>query len=527
MKAILQKRLVVFIFVFVIPSICSAQDICDPNDRIYTYFTLWEENGILYNLPNIRPYPAQLIKSLLEEVVLNGTARDREIASGYLTSIFNRKLLRPQLEYTGRFGNDGYYMDSGINLKFASTKLKLLSFYFNAGLLLFFVDHGLLMPKNTYSELDYLEEWGDINVGKINFSVWQSFYGAMGIGNEKCYFQTGLIRSTYGPFYDNGAILGPQAPESGHFSLTYRGKRLVITSMLLALVATTNEGDGKFPNKFFAFHSINFNPAPWLEIGGFETVIYGDRFDPVYLLPLVQKFYSQSFFGVKDNSLFGITLKFKLPAHVKIQTQVYIDDIHFNDLARFDFKTKYKLSWQIGLVWTPSKKILKRISLDYLLITPYTYTHRNYDDGLEHEDPNYLNYTHKGVNLGPSLEPNSDRWTLSVMLTPASWLDLLLKAAWIRHGNASEGVTDGSGDLFDDGYDNGTATFQDETRFLSQDVLEHILQFGLDGNFLFAFKWANFSVSAGYTLEVILNSKLNKGETDINHYGRLSLRLLF
>jgi hypothetical protein len=154
------------------------------------------------------------------------------------------------------------------------------------------------------------------------------------------------------------------------------------------------------------------------------------------------------------------------------------------------------------------------------MVTPYTYSHRDQISG----PANYSNYTHIGTPLGPSLEPNSDRFTLDASVSPLPFFNIGLRFRTIRHGNASAGITDGDGTIFDDGYDDaGNPTFQSETRFLSQDVLEKILQLGLDADYTLWKGWGTLKGKLGYTFERILNPGLVQGEREFNHFFALSL----
>ncbi len=211
----------------------------------------------------------------------------------------------------------------------------------------------------------------------------------------------------------------------------------------------------------------------------------------------------------------GFSLKVKLPQNVDYKFLLYADDLHFNDMIRFDFDTKYKLAFQTGFSWMPLTEKIRKISLDYLLVTPYMYTHRSQASG-EPEEPNYLNYSHQGVNLGPDLDPNSDRITFSVLLEPLEKLTLEYRSRFIRHGNGSmdNGVNVGEGDgsIFDDGYNETTSeyTFQDTTRFLTQDVIEKIFQNGIKAEYTRDIKNKTVKATAGYTLEFIKTRILQK-----------------
>ena len=62
----------------------SAQQVSDLSDRLYTDLSLWQEQGIISNLPPLRPYPMQLVETLLQQVQARGDADARQRATVYL-----------------------------------------------------------------------------------------------------------------------------------------------------------------------------------------------------------------------------------------------------------------------------------------------------------------------------------------------------------------------------------------------------------------------------------------------------------
>lgn len=511
----MRKYFITFlIFLFTVISL-NAQIACDPNDEIYSYISLWEENGIITGLPLIRPYPIQVIKKILNTVIQHGSLNERQIAENYMARL-EKNVSFDIGEYTDvRTDFKDIYLQTGISADVTGSFSPAVTISAKLGLFLLSDSPSSLMPRWTRQDGDFLSDWSSFKIGNKNVQFSQSLVSGAALGNDRIYFNAGFMRTSFGPFFDTGSIISPEAPHAGHFSFVYWGKKVTITSLLLALVASDSLGSGNWPDKYLSLHSISFFPGPVVEFGFFESVIYGDRFDPMYLIPFSMFYYNQVFSGVHDNSLAGLFLRLKLPQSINFNTTLYIDDIHFNDIVRFNFKTKYKIALQSGISWTPLYKHFRKVSFEYLMVTPYMYTH--YGAGAD-DEPNFLNYTHKGQNLGCSLEPNSDRFLLmsSFAFPPVVTLDLL--TSLVRHGNASQGVTDGEGTIFDDGYDDdGNATFQHETRFLSQNVLEYTLQFGIQSAFAYPLKKIKFEWGLGYTLEAVFNKDLVRDENEINN----------
>jgi hypothetical protein len=516
-------RRFVFIYVFLfllIPPLLSAQTVQDPNDQLYRYIDRWEGLGLI-TPPPIRPYPLQTVKFLLKEVIGNGPADEAEIAEAYLSGFEDDAYFGFSVLHENRFGTDGFYAHTGGQIRLWYAPHPIVSALGQFNLLLVDRAAGYLLPEGERRMMDWIEDWSDVDLFGRNLLVRQGFVTDLSVGLPNLYFQTGIMRSSFGPFWEDGAVLSPQAPFAGRFSFVWDSGPLGVTITLLPITATDDDGEGSFyPEKYFIMHSGTIRPASWVELSLFESVVWGGRAELLYFIPLSAFFHSQSFGGFSDNSCLGLSAVFKPVQNMRIPILLYTDDVHFNDLARFDFKTKYKIALQTGVSWFPFTGPFRELSADYLMVTPYTYSHRDQIAGA----PNYSNYTHMGTPLGPSLDPNSDRFTLDASVSPLPFFNIGFRFRTIRHGNASAGITDGDGTIFDDGYDDsGSPTFQSETRFLSQDVLEKTLQLRLDADYTLWKKWGRLRGELGYTFERILNAGLVQGELELNHYFSLSL----
>ena len=408
---------------------------------------------------------------------------------------------------------------TGANAQIEGMLAPLLSISGDINLFLVDQQGETALPSYSRSVVDLLPDWSDVDILGKNYLVRQGINTSTAVGTETLWFQTGLIRSSFGPFTDDGAVISPKAPQAGHFSFTWLQETFAFNSTLLALTATTDTGAGRYPEKYLAMHTVTFYPLSWLEFSVFESIVYGGRFEPLYIIPFSEFFYLQGTIGCPDNSLLGFTTCIDLPYNIDFDFLLYADDLHFNDMIRFDFDTKYKLSFQTGLSWAPEVDELRQVSLDYLLVTPYMFSHIDTPDP---DDPNYQNYTHYGENLGPTLEPNSDRISIAVLLNPINTLNVEIAGRYIRHGNGSvdgsENMGDGDGSIFDDGFDDqGICTFQETTRFMDQDIIEHTIQAGITADAAFTFGAFKLSGNGGYTLEWIKNRDLIEG-TEWNHY---------
>ena len=534
-----------------------ALDINDPADNLYRDLEYWQELGYYRHLPQARPYSAQLILSLLEKVMDRGKGDQAVLAESYYNQINRGLRVEGELEFESGYGREGLAVTTGTANFFLRGMIQdNLSVWgqVSANGLVEQEDISYYMydPSLPYGERSESNVVQDISVIG-NMALLQDSTGMFSLGTENLYTNIGISRSSFGPYWGDSVVISSEAKVQGRFELTWREDDFSYTMLFLELFGSDYEGEGNSSDKYMALHSYNWAPRSWLDIGFFESVVYGDRLDPLYLMPFSYLFYSQGLTGFDDNSLMGFQLRSLLPGAVEYNGILYIDDLGFNELVKLDFDTKIKIAFETGLSWTPAESWLDRISLGYTAVFPYMYTH-----GVEstYTDDNYdslsgnmntSNYSHAGENLGVSLSPNSDRISLSSRWRLTGDTELTLKGNWIRHGNASSEnvgseypITDGS--LWDNGFDNsGNPDFATENEFLTQDVLEKVLQLGFHIQTRFELPWdfrtrgMSWDIGGGYTFERIWNSGRYsshgfapvEGDNEINHYISVNTKLSY
>lgn len=524
----------------------SAQFAADPNDRLYQDLSLWEGKGILRHLPVLRPYPPQVILEALEQVVQKGNREDAARAQGYLAEFKKSFTLHLEAGGTARYTGEDFYGDGYGKIEAGGWIQDRM--YLEGRLEGLVMDNtsGFVLPIGQRTDVDIFDTWADVTVKGRKLNLRQSQVVDFAVGTSNIYFKAGIERNSFGPFWGDSVVLSPDAPHAGHYSFVWRNGWFSYSTVLLEIAATNylhEEVPEKFPDKHLILQSFNFYPTPWLELGFFETVVWGNRFDLNYLLPFKELFYAQSMAGFEDNSFMGILANVRFKDTIQLPLVVYVDDTNLNDLLRFDFSTKFKVALQAGVRYTPKEtSLLRMVGVDYVLVTPYMYTHRSGlgdISGLSADQrievlsaPNYTNYTHMGTNLGVGLDPNSDRFTLNVQLEPVKDLIVDIRGRLIRHGNASEAMADADprndGTILDDGYNKyGKATFHYDTRFLNQSVIEKVWQAGFNARYRLPLGPGSVLLEGGYTFEYYQNKGLVSGETDTVHYVNVGLGYRF
>jgi hypothetical protein len=516
---------------FTIGGAAFAQIVANPNDRLYTDLELWQNRGLIGSLPPLRPYPLQLVKKVLGDVVERGNEADQELARMYLGQMGDGNHIHAVISSLARTDTNKGYAQVGVEGSMQGSLVPSISYSTLTGIVAVQGSGNEALPEFGRTDLDFVNDGSVHAIGPTGLTPRMSMVAGTALGNESTYFQAGVLRASFGPFWGDNAILSPFSPQSGHFSLTLQQGSYTVTMALMEISGTTNSGGtSDVPTKFMALNGLELYPTDWLTLGIFESVIWGPRFEPLYLLPVIS-FYAQGMGGYSDNSFIGISGGIKFPGAVKADFILYFDDASFNDMLRLHFNTMMVLSFQAGASWTPNLPFLTRLSANILLVTPYTYTHKD-GDNLPTDD-NYVNYTNAGQNIGPSIQPDSARFEVSALLRPVPYLDLNVFSRLTLHGNASDGVGGGNGTLFDDGYVNGKASFAPGyplpaglvyTRFLTQSTLEKSVQAGIDAKLNLDTPIGHVQVSLGYTLQYILNVDLTSSNALDNF---LSLGVVF
>ncbi|GHV70300.1 hypothetical protein AGMMS49928_17560 [Spirochaetia bacterium] len=517
----------------------NAQVLHDPNDPLYRDIDRWAAQGrFTSTLPFVRPYPAQLLETLLEEVISRGNGADQAKAAAYKKAIatperFIHAGARGSIE--GQNGEKA--MEVALFADGIIRPLPLLGMSYS-----YFLYGATKEPGDEYTVPGSYSPYPDMvsdqaNIGPFNFM--HNWTSAIAVGTGDIYFQAGLNRTSFGPFYENSVVIGPQAARAGHFGVNFRQPKWSFEILLLALTASDNLGQGMYPNKYMFLHSLNFRPIPSLELSFVESVIWGERLDLLYLIPFNNLFASQSMGDFGDNSIMGFNVRWAAFQDTLLLLQVYVDDFHVNDMIRLKLNTKYKLAAEAGFTWSPQKSPLLSLSADYSLVFPYMYTHITspYEDRYGFKDDgsdagpaavNYVNYAHMGRNLGPDLQPNSDRISLRTRWQALPGLEVSGSAYLTRHGNPSAGVDDmdygrHDGSIFDDGnrdkdpYDNNYRYLH----FLTQDVIDTRLGAGIGLGWTLPVSFGEFTFSAGYVLEYGWNRGFDTSDDSFVHYWSL------
>jgi len=138
-----------------------------------------------------------------------------------------------------------------------------------------------------------------------------------------------------------------------------------------------------YTKKYGTFHFLNADITKRLNIGIFEAIIWeakdstGNRgFDINYLNPII--FYRPVEFslGSPDNSLMGLTFKYRFNRTFSLYGQLLLDEFKLSHIRKWDGWWANKQAYQLGLQgWNIAQVNNLNFRSEFNYVRPYTYSH--------------------------------------------------------------------------------------------------------------------------------------------------------
>ena len=535
-----------------LPLCVGAQAPISPSDPLYGHLRMWEQRGVIDWLPPIRPLPAPVVRFALQQVAGSGRGTDREIARILLSRHFGQR----SWQVEGQVGIRSKAHASVPNQADTNAERPVRFVpQAAAGVEIPLGDHaGVSLSARSlttsapvrpapadrvtpYYAYDPHDPYDPIAGGDGITLLGQEFHvdlsGNLFVGPPALrgiagdwYAQAGFGRSSFG-FGEDSTIVSAYAPPAGYLSAVYRGTWATWSALFLDLVAAFGcsrtdldscalrgepyrlKGEAAarndYPSKYLVVQSLSVHPTEWLELTALQSVMFGGRLSLAYFLPVVPSQYVQTYLGDYDNALIGAAVRVRLPFGAHAGAVLYVDDLNFRKIRNFDFdsgQNKLALDLQAGIA--PPLPILTVLDARYRMVTPYMYAH--HPAALD-----YLQYTHKGRHLGTLLPPNSDEITVRTRVFPAPWLAFDLSVRSVRHGGGCGGVPDSSCTIWHHGRVDDGFLFHGPSEFLTQAVLEGILQARAGIDVHVDLEPVDLRVALAYTYEQVSNRELQAG----------------
>jgi hypothetical protein len=166
--------------------------------------------------------------------------------------------------------------------------------------------------------------------------------------------------------------------------------------------------DGTYATKYMANHYLSWNVTNRLNIGFFESVIWGNTnnrgFDMSFINPII--FYRAveiSSSSKSGNISLGLTSKYKINNQVNVYGQILIDEFALEDVKAANQSWRNKFGFQVGAKYFNAfnvKDLL--VQAEYNIVRPYVYSH---------SDP-LTNYGHNNQSMGHQWGANFNEFVL-------------------------------------------------------------------------------------------------------------------
>jgi hypothetical protein len=212
--------------------------------------------------------------------------------------------------------------------------------------------------------------------------------------------------------------------------------------------------DSVMVKKRMSGHRVELDLTDRINIGLYENVVYGGRWDWSYLNPVMFLKGAEHTNGDHDNAVMGMDFRVMVHHAHSLYGEFFIDDITTTKLGTDWYGNK--LAYQLGtFLVMPFGLRDVDARLEYTRIKPWVYTNRL----------KYNTYTHYGDVLGSPLGPNSDEVFMQFRKRFSRRIHTALSFVRRRHGANPDGVNVGGDPLT--GYRDGDSK---EAEFLAGDL---------------------------------------------------------
>lgn len=185
--------------------------------------------------------------------------------------------------------------------------------------------------------------------------------------------------------------------------------------------------------KFIAFHSMSFYPTDEISFSLGESIVYSERLQPVYFIPIMFFRLADHYLGTGNESATGNAQLFSDFSYLNkvIKTKFYfslfIDELSLNSL--FEGKNLSAIGFTIG---SESYNILPQTKffVEYSRVNPFVYMN-SIDAQL---------YSNDGFKMGHWIESNADIISLGVKKYFSSSFNVEVNTWYFRKGKTEEPI---------------------------------------------------------------------------------------
>ncbi|MBQ9631016.1 MAG: hypothetical protein IJR49_05480 [Treponema sp.] len=436
------RKLLCALVLIIFPLALNAQVGLDPSADFYEFANTWYRNGLVSSLPQFKPYPVQTIQKIFEEVIQNGDEDNQNIAKFLYKSIFGKPWnVSAVIDERNLFTQNKSTEEKTAKVQ-ASILLEaagdvsfsdMFGLSYRGGLALVGFGNSAFEDLGAHPNYDTLVK--SIKAGPLAFNF--NSDAVFSFSHKRINLMAAYSRVGFSPFMDDDVAFSSTAHDSPYILFSYNGKYLNFVQYFGALAANNSGNDRYSFGKFLLFQSlkITLGKKRNVSISLYDAVVYGNRFDVSYFIP-VPKILISSANGYDDNVVAGLVFDWNIINGFAWLTNFAFDHLETERLFRFKFTGDYRFAAKTEFSYTPLDVLLKRASLSYTIVMPYTYSHTERNSS----NYNYGSYTNWGRSLGTELPPNSDRFLFTLKFNPVRNFTLNTSASIIRHANIYENV---------------------------------------------------------------------------------------
>jgi hypothetical protein len=256
------------------------------------------------------------------------------------------------------------------------------------------------------------------------------------------HFQFGHDKNFIGNGY-RSLILSDFSSNYTFLKINTRIWKLNYMNLFTEMNAGVNAADSRFPKKYLTFHHLSLNVTKNLNIGVFESVIFGrddtlrhGQFDFNYLNPIIFFRSIEQQLGSADNSLLGMDYKWNFLKHFSFYGQIILDEFLLKNVKAGNGWWANKQALQLGMKYYNAAGV-KNLDLqgEFNVVRPYTYAHAT----------KYTSYTHYNQPLAHPQGANFYEFIGIARYQPLKRLNLTGKLFYVKTGKDSNATDIGVG----------------------------------------------------------------------------------
>lgn len=232
---------------------------------------------------------------------------------------------------------------------------------------------------------DYLDARGSINFTAAKYLDFQFGYDKNFIGNG--------YRSLFLSDFSNSYLF---------LKINTRIWKFNYMNLFTELIPQTfniSSGNKLLDKKYMAMHHLSMDITKWLNVGIFESVVFGreNHFEFSYLNPVIFLRLAEQQNGSPDNAFVGIDLKANVAKRLQFYGQLLLDELVVKELKNGNGWWANKFAIQMGGKYVNALGV-KNLDLqgEINLVRPFTYSHFD----------SVANYTHYNQPLAHPLGAN-------------------------------------------------------------------------------------------------------------------------